>query len=179
LPIVVSRAQAAGSWNVTACCVANPTDCNDNYCHDRTASSDFIFRLQPGEPQQFLPTHSGGTAGFRYQQPGPAYWPMWGDKGDLKIGTGPLGKNGYCHQGGTYAGSVNATCGGAAGSWGATDMEVWFPTGPAPPPAPGPAVTCDPNASPTQYCPDGKACPACGKASCTCPKATDAASVDM
>ena len=192
----VSRAQAAGPWNLTACCAANPRDCSPgNFCHDRTASSDFLFRLQPGEPQRFLPKGGGGTEGTRYQLAGPAYWPRWGvgagphAHADLSIGVnGPPGVGGYCAQGGTYAGSQNATCVAAAGSWGLTDVEVWFPAGPAPPPAPGPppapppppgpAATCNPNSSPPEMCPGGKACPACGKPSCTCPKAT-AASVDV
>jgi hypothetical protein len=188
---VVSRAQAAGSWNVTACCAANPTDCSPgNYCHDRTATSDFLFRLQPGEPERFLPKGGTGTIASRYQLAGPAYWPQWGDNPPaLNIGiSGPPGDNGYCSHDVTYAGSDNETCGGDEGSWGLTDVEVWFP-GLAPPPAPGPpvppappaptpAVTCDPKASPPERCPGGKACPACGKPSCTCPKAA-AASVDV
>lgn len=43
-------------------------------------------------------------------------------------------------------------------------------TVPAPPTPPGSAVTCNPKAPPPENCPGGKACPACGKPSCTCPK---------
>ena len=39
---------------------------------------------------------------------------------------GALGHNGYCTQGRTYAGALNAACGGSL-NWGATEMEVWYP----------------------------------------------------
>ena len=127
---VVPRAQAAGSWNKTACCAANPPHihgelaCGDSYCIDNTASSDFLFRLQPGEPERFLP--KGGTDGTDYQQVDLTQWPRWG-LNDLVMGYGndPPGSSGQCSQGGTYTGSTNETCGGAF-NWGPTDLEVWY-----------------------------------------------------
>ena len=38
-----------------------------------------------------------------------------------------LGNHGYCDQGWTYAGEMNAACGGRE-NWGATQMEVWYRT---------------------------------------------------
>ena len=35
--------------------------------------------------------------------------------------------------------------------------------------APAAAVTCDPDASPAEKCPDGQNCPKCGLATCECP----------
>ena len=40
--------------------------------------------------------------------------------------SGPLGKFGKCEQGATYAGVRNQTCGGDAGTWGETSMEMWY-----------------------------------------------------
>jgi hypothetical protein len=130
----LSRAQAAGSWSKTACCAVSANTCGffgQDYCVDNTAASDFIFRLQPGEPQFFLPTGTGSYR-TRYQYVGPGYWPMWGGggfKGDLNMGLNyndPLGEYGRCYQGNTYAGSPNEICGGE-GNWGATQLEVWRP----------------------------------------------------
>ena len=33
---------------------------------------------------------------------------------------------------------------------------------------PPPTVSCDPHAQPVEYCPDGSACPQCGKPACEC-----------
>jgi hypothetical protein len=100
-------------------------------CFDDTSSADFLFRLQPGDPQRFLPKPGGGTA--IYQTVITDAWPMWG--ADLYMGdTGPPGTDGFCNQSNTYAGSPNASCGGgpptAQGpangtSWGQTDLEAW------------------------------------------------------
>ena len=65
-----SRAQAAGPWSTAACCAVSANTCcsgqsgNDchgdsNRCVDRTSKEDFIFHLQPGEPDRFLPTSTG------------------------------------------------------------------------------------------------------------------------
>ena len=123
--LCITRAQAAGPWSKTACCAVNGNDCSSNYCVDQTAASDFLFRLQPGEPQRFLPTGTGVDATV-YQYVGPGIWPSWGG-GDLIMGTdGPPGTGGSCHQGDTYAGSYNEVCGGGY-NWGHTDLEVWYP----------------------------------------------------
>ena len=129
----VLRAQAVKPWNYTACCAASENKCypNGGGCYDRSAASDFLFRLQPGVPKRYLPT--GGTDNDWYQCSHTAldYWPAWGDL-DLYMGySGPPGHNGYCQQGHTYAaaaGSLNQSnqaCGGE-GNWGHTDLEVWI-----------------------------------------------------
>lgn len=138
-------AQAAKSWSATACCDVKENWCVDEgllpngFCGDHTAASDFIFRLQPGEPQRYLPTGTGVEKNL-YQHNQPDGWPAWGN-GDLSMGCiggsaeGP-GNWGMCHQGDTYTGRDNDACGGSTGygdpcsglgCWGPTDMEVWFP----------------------------------------------------
>ena len=122
--------QAAGPWGVTACCAVSANDCSHPaYCIDRSASSNFLFRLQPGEPERFLPKGGTGDAATRYQLVWPSWWPTWGGGNgynDLGMGyEGPPGANGQCDQGTTYAGSPNEACGGN-GNWGPTDVEVWF-----------------------------------------------------
>ena len=83
-------------------------------------SQDFLFRLQPGVPQRFLPMPGASTW---YQAVDPSEWPVWGN-GDLVMGgSGPLGSQSYCNQGHTYAGSNNEACGGQL--WGKTDLEAW------------------------------------------------------
>ena len=132
------RAQAAGSWSTDACCAdqgskGNPRNtCNPvpggNTCTDHTAASDFLFRLQPGEPHRFLPLGSSGDDATDYQYVDPSYWPQWGGRDDLRMGkNGPPGSGGYCNQGRTYAGSPNEACGGDYNSWGLTEMETWYP----------------------------------------------------
>ena len=118
---------AAKPWNYTACCAVSENKCypNGGGCYDRSAASDFLFRLQPGKAERFLPI--GGTDNDWYQCSHAAsnYWPAWGDL-DLYMGyDGPPGHNGYCQQGHTYAGSLDEACGGE-GNWGPTDLEVWF-----------------------------------------------------
>ena len=115
---------------MTACCAVSGNDCStpsDPYsCVDRSASSNFLFRLQPGEPERFLPKGGTGDHATRYQEVAPDSWPVWG-VGDLDMGynNGSPGHNGYCDQGTTYAGSPNEACGGN-GNWAPTDVEVWF-----------------------------------------------------
>ncbi len=56
-------------------------------------------------------------------------WPVWGDHSDLDIGWtsgAPGGSDGRCVQGRTYRGTDGEICGGHE-SWGATDVEVWYP----------------------------------------------------
>ena len=140
MPVLLSRAQAAGPWSETSCCaVSGNTCCNGQsgspcsgtgYCYDRSASSDFLFRLQPGEPERFLPKGGTGYGATVYQTVDPSWW-RWGGDGfaegnDLVMGhDGPPGTDGYCDQGHTYRGSPNAACGGS-NNWGHTDLEVWF-----------------------------------------------------
>ena len=94
------------------------------------AAGDFLFRLGPGAAAAYRPT----GADTRYQYRDPGCWPLWGGLSggvvahDLSFGYyGALGTNGQCHQGTTYAGAPNAACGGGEGTWGATEMEVWYP----------------------------------------------------
>ena len=134
---MLSRAQAAGPWSKTACCAVSANTCFNSYCTDHTASSDFLFRLQPGEPERFLPKGGTGTCAATYQFVIPSDWPMWGcDGDDLRMGDHgpPGGSDGFCRQSYTYAGSPNEACGGGPTSrggngqtWGPTDVEVWFP----------------------------------------------------
>ena len=118
--------QAAGSWSMDACCAVPGNDCHKpDYCYDRASSSDWLFGLWPGPPQRFEPTGADTT----YQDVNADAWPVWGD-GDLRIGDtsgAPGGSDGYCIQGDTYRGTVGEICGGK-GNWGATDVEVWYPT---------------------------------------------------
>ena len=101
--------------------------------------SDFIFRLEPGELQRFMPKGGTGDIATWYQAVGPSQWPHWGVwsapppgkvptwRGDLSMGYAgpPGGGSGLCEQGETYAGSPNDACGG--GIWGPTAVEVWHP----------------------------------------------------
>ena len=101
------------------CCQGSRNQCAGS-CLDQTSSADFLFRLQPGDPQRFLPKPGGHTF---YQYVYSDWWPVWGT-GDLYMGnTGPPGANGRCNQGFTYVGSTNMACGGQL--WGKTDLEAW------------------------------------------------------
>ena len=127
--LCTTHPQASGPWSPwSPWSHLDPNDCG-SYCIDHTAASDFLFRPQPGEPQRFLPTGTGGVATW-YHVVGPGDWPTWGD-GDLRMGFtngppgGPPGASGYCDQGATYAGSPNETCGGYR-NWGRTDLEAWY-----------------------------------------------------
>jgi len=117
--------QAEGSWSKERCCAVQRNVCSSgySYCLDRTSSSDYLYRLSPGEPERYETIPGGNTA---YQYVYPTAWPLFG-LNDLTIGynNGPPGTNGYCDQGTTYRGSPNAACGGDIGTWGHTDLEVW------------------------------------------------------
>ena len=118
--------QAEGSWSKERCCAVQPECLRHSYnCYDRTSSSDYLYRLSPGEPERYEPIPGGRTW---YQIVGPTRWPWFGSGYDLFIGynNGPPGANGYCDQGATYRGSPNAACGGKY-NWGHTDLEVWRP----------------------------------------------------
>ena len=146
--LLVSRAQAAGPWSYAACCAVKcnadrricrnltraPPDCwcNDcslDYCFDRHAASDFLFRLQPGEPQRFLPSGDGVDYHMAARAGADGVgWPQWGGGPDLTMGynDSPGGWGGWCDQGDTYAGSPNEACGGQPPNWGRTEVEAWF-----------------------------------------------------
>ena len=89
-----------------------------------TSSSDYLYRLSPGEPERYETIPAGSTY---YQYVRPTYWPTFGAGYDLLIGdgNGPPGNHGRCDQGEAYHGPPNAECGGD-GNWGHTDLEVWF-----------------------------------------------------
>ena len=116
--------QAEGSWSKERCCAVQGNDCYSGGCTDRTSSSDYLYRLSPGEPERYEPIPGGST---EYQKAAPDRWPFFGYHGDLAVGrdNGPPGANGYCNQSETYRGSPNAACGGFQ-NWGHTDLEVWF-----------------------------------------------------
>ena len=116
--------QAEGSWSKERCCAVQGNDCySSSVCWDHTSSSDYLYRLSPGEPERYEPIPAGNP---HYQVAFPTYWPQFGNGADLGIGydNGPPGNYGYCNQGDTYRGSTNAACGGY--NWGQTDLEVWF-----------------------------------------------------
>ena len=114
--------QAEGSWSYERCCAVQGNNCLSSFCEDHTSSSDYLYRLSPGEPERYETT--GDNAWYQYVYP--TRWPIFGYD-DLTIGAynGPPGTDGYCDQGGTYRGSHNAACGGYH-NWGHTDLEVWF-----------------------------------------------------
>eukprot|EP01043_Picozoa_sp_COSAG02_P058675 COSAG02_NODE_7343_length_3054_cov_1034.035533_5_plen_151_part_00 len=122
--------QAEGSWSKERCCAVRGNTCDSGYCYDRISSSDYLYRLSPGEPERYETNHPGNTRG--YQDVYASNWPSFGgvkQNGpfDLLIGdnNGPPGLHGHCNQGDTYRGSHNAACGGYH-NWGHTDLEVWF-----------------------------------------------------
>jgi len=122
------RAQAVGAWSKDTCCQGSANRCYNAECDDETSSADSIFRLQPGDPERFLPTGTSPTGGHpTYQYVKAKGWPQWGYNYDLNMGDdGPPGAgSSRCDQGGTYAGSPNEVCGGGYGTWGKTDLEVW------------------------------------------------------
>ena len=75
-----------------------------------------------------MPLGGTGSIATDYQLAGPPYWPIWGYSGDLYMGDGgpPGGPNAHCNQGYTYAGSINESSCGGYGTWGLTDLEVWY-----------------------------------------------------
>jgi len=118
---------------VDRCCEVEGNSCfRDSTCTDHTSSSDYLYRLSPGEPERVEPTGVTPETFTNYQYANPIEWPNFGYDGnpfsannDLRIGaTGPPGTSGYCGQGSTYRGSPNAACGGQY-NWGHTDLEVW------------------------------------------------------
>ena len=118
--------QAEGSWDWERCCAVQGNYCGvrgSDGCDDHASSSNYLYRLSPGEPERYEPI-PGGPA--YYQDAYPNWWPQFGGN-DLAIGAndGPPGTNGFCDQGSTYRGSPNAACGGNYGNWGHTDLEVW------------------------------------------------------
>lgn len=118
--------QAEGSWSKERCCAVQANECRSYDCYDHTASSDYLYRLSPGEPERYETIPSTWETEYQYAKP--SYWPRFGGgDGDLAIGWGgPPGTYGYCNQGGTYRGHPSAACGGYD-NWGHTDLEVWRP----------------------------------------------------
>jgi hypothetical protein len=61
--------QASGSWDISTCCEvdANLCDYHRTYCHDQTSDEGFIFRLEPGQPQRYMPipVATGGDAKYQ------------------------------------------------------------------------------------------------------------------
>ena len=124
---------AIGSWNKDACCAKSANVCTayTTGCYDTTAAADFIFRLEPGDSQRFLPN----GADTNFQMASPASWPAFGNGWDIDLGmNGPPGTDGGRCIGadteGTYAAATNEVCGGNypdswRGDWGQTDIEVW------------------------------------------------------
>ena len=55
------------------CCQGSGNDCNNkygsNYCYDCTSSAAFLFRLQPGDPQRFLPKPGGDATVYQLVDP--------------------------------------------------------------------------------------------------------------
>jgi hypothetical protein len=122
--------QAEKSWSKERCCEVAENTCDPNQCFDFTASSDYLYRLSPGDPERYEPIdRPTNYQSFVYQMAGPTRWPSFG-QGELTIGnSGPPGNRGYCDQGTTYSGSTsryhyNAACGGTR-NWDHTDLEVW------------------------------------------------------
>jgi hypothetical protein len=112
--------QAAGSWSKERCCVVQGNSCgtHDSFCYDSTASSNYLYRLSPGDPKRYEPT--GRDTNYQYDNP--SYWPTFG--GDLNTGAdGPPGTSGYCNQY-AYAANSNEVC-GSYGNWDHTNLEVW------------------------------------------------------
>eukprot|EP01045_Picozoa_sp_COSAG04_P041312 COSAG04_NODE_12499_length_650_cov_0.346642_1_plen_102_part_10 len=89
--------QAEGSWSKERCCAVQGNDCSwSGQCFDHASSSDYLYRLSPGEPERYE-TIPGGDTDYMYQKAGPTYWPSFGGGVDLTIGyNGPPGTNGYC-----------------------------------------------------------------------------------
>ena len=120
--LCVCALQAEKSWSKERCCEVDGNTCRTGprYCYDRTASSDYLYRLSPGDPERYEPIPGGDTY---YQVASPTLWPKFGDLHIGGIGP-PGGTHGYCDQGRTYRGSPSAACGGSW-NWGHTDLEVW------------------------------------------------------
>ena len=117
-----ASAQAEHSFGKTECCKIEGNTCYGLDCYDTTATADFLYRLDPGEPERYE-AYSGSTNNKAYQYAQPTAWPTFGygrdnTRGDLNFNSD------YCNQGTTYRGTLNAACGGA-GNWGKTDVVVW------------------------------------------------------
>ena len=117
--------QAGGSRSLDKCCENQRNECQKPFpwCFDRTSSSDYLYRLGPGEPERYVPTGRDN-----YFQTSSMYWPAFGSNGgdELSIFGGGTVPESKCNQGSTYDGIPNAACGGD-NNWGRTDLEVWRP----------------------------------------------------
>eukprot|EP01046_Picozoa_sp_COSAG06_P104919 COSAG06_NODE_51130_length_314_cov_0.716279_1_plen_75_part_01 len=63
--------QAEGSWSWERCCAVQGNACGSDYCWDGTSSSDYLYRLSPGEPERYEPIPGGDTD---YQYANPIRW---------------------------------------------------------------------------------------------------------
>ena len=72
------------------------------------------FAFPVYEPRTYVTSAYQENLGFGYNSDAPG-------------GGHGLDGEGECSQGGTYRGKPNEICGGDA-NWGATDLEVWYPT---------------------------------------------------
>ena len=105
---------AEHSWNAVAS------------ASDETATGDFLFQLAP-DAAKFPPM----TSSYQYDNPG--YWPTWGAAHCLAMGCcatttagAALGANGYCNAHSHCPGLPDDFCGGDQGTWGETELEVWY-----------------------------------------------------
>jgi hypothetical protein len=69
------------------------------------------------------------TGSYQYDRPG--YWPTWGNGDCLTMGhgeaaLGALGAMGNCDAASACPGLPQDFCGGDVGSWGETELEVWY-----------------------------------------------------
>ena len=114
--------------------------CHSDFCYDHTSSSNFLYRLSPGEPEWCGPTGRGDGPASLYHGPEPyttrryqftstgSRWPHFGGEyADLIFGGHGAHHaidDGSCNSGNTYRGSFNGSlCGGR--HWGHTDLEIW------------------------------------------------------
>jgi hypothetical protein len=86
--------------------------------YDQTARANFLFQL--GDAAAKYPPLTG-----YYQFDGPGNWPNWsclvmGHRGAA------LGANGHCTATSSCPGITTDSCGGDEGTWGATELEVWY-----------------------------------------------------
>lgn len=125
------------SWSMEGCCSEAGNTCrtiqqhDPPFCFDNTHSETFLFRLAPGQPQQYgvnraLASSVDPVTGEKpqgwnhYRTVGPAWWPGFGFGADLSIGNGD---SGHCDPV-TFDGVQNEICGGHE-NWEHKVMEVW------------------------------------------------------
>jgi hypothetical protein len=88
---------------------------------DNSATGNFLFTLGSPAAAKYPPLTSYN------QWDNTDYWPTWGNGACLTMATtGALGGNGYCNTNGGCPGLPDDFRGGDVGTWGATEMEVWY-----------------------------------------------------